>query len=407
MNDLKDRLFWISTDKEIKDAIATDYYFLNTEKALLKSGLNPKVTMEVYARKLPYKQQWGIVSGIYEAAKLLEGLSVDVDAMEEGTLFVTPEENAGYEPVMQIRGRYAVFARYETPLLGFISSATGFITKAARIRLMADDKTLLSFGTRRAHPALAPLIERSAYLAGFDGVSNVAGAKLLGIKGSGTMPHSFILCYPSQKEAWKAFLEAAEEKKIIALTDTMYDEKVESLMAYETLGKNLAGVRLDTPSTRRGDWRKIVQEVRWELDLHGAKHVKIFISGGLDEEEIARMKDIVDGFGVGTSVSSAPAVDFNMKLVEVEQNGRMVPKAKRGDLSGAKSLYRDMKSLEDFLTPAGFRASSNLTPLLTPLIRNGKIVREFLSIEEIREKVKSSLDAVRRGIPKLTVISRV
>ncbi len=405
MKDIPDRLFWIAKEDEIKKAEVTDHYFLNTEAALKMSKVNPMVTMEIYTRHLPYNDGWGVVAGIYEVAKLFENLPVDVDAMDEGEVFAVPNHSLGYEPVMQIRGKYRDFARYETPALGFLCSASGYATKAARIRIAAEDKILLSFGTRRAHPALAPLIERCAYMAGFDGVSNEAGARMLGIEGSGTMPHSFILCYDNQQEAWKAFASTINPKEgVIALTDTLYDEKVESIMALETLGDKLSGIRLDTPSSRRGDWRKIIEEVRWELNIRGGKNVKIFVSGGLDEDDVKQYKDLVAGFGVGTSVSDAPSIDFNMKLVEVEKNGMMVAKAKRGDMSGAKKLWRDEDRMVDYLTPADREKPDNTVPLLKPLIKQGKIVRDFEDISQIRARVKKRLAKVALNPPQVKVL---
>jgi nicotinate phosphoribosyltransferase len=394
MNDLQDRLFWLASEREIKEGGVTDSYFLNTEAALNKSGRNPMVTMEVYTRHLPHGDSWGILSGVYEVAKLLEGVPVDVDAMDEGEIFAISKDSLAYEPVMKIKGRYRDFARFETPLLGFLASASGFATKAARMRVASGNKILLSFGTRRAHPALAPLIERCAFVAGFDGVSNICGAKLLGIKGSGTMPHSFILCFDDQQTAWRAFSDALPpDAEVIVLADTLYDEKTESIMALNTLGKRLSGVRLDTPASRRGEWKKIIEEVRWELNIRGGRNVRIFVSGGLDEKDVVELRDVVSGFGVGTSVSNAPAIDFNMKMVEVEgeKSGEMVPRAKRGDLSGEKDVYRDLSSCVDYLVPAGSRTPEGASSLLKPLIRNGVVVREFETIESLRRRVMSRL----------------
>jgi len=59
-------------------------------------------------------------------------------------------------------------------------------------------------------------------------------------------------------------------------------------------------------------------------DLHGYKHVKIFVGGGLDEPQIAALRDLADGFGVGTSIAFPPSVDLAMDIVEVEVNGRWV-----------------------------------------------------------------------------------
>ena len=84
------------------------------------------------------------------------------------------------------------------------------------------------------------------------------------------------------------------------------------------------------------DFAKIVEEVRWELNLAGQEHVKILVSGGLTEETIQELAPLVDGFGVGTVISNAPVVDFSMDIVEVE--GR--PFSKRGMKSGAKQVFR-------------------------------------------------------------------
>jgi nicotinate phosphoribosyltransferase len=405
LNDLSDRIFWVAKDEEVKGGAVTDFYFLNTEKALKLRRMNPMVTMEIYTRHVPYGNEWGVVTGIYEVAKLLEGLPVDVDAMEEGEVFVTSKETAAYEPVLRISGRYRYFARFETPILGFLCSSSGFSTKAARIRLLAGGKSLLSFGTRRAHPALAPLIERAAYISGFDGVSNIIGARLLGIGASGTMPHSYVLCFDSQEEAWRAFDEALpKDVARIALADTLFDEKTEAILAWETLGKRLAAVRLDTPSTRRGEWRKIIEEVRWELNMRGAQKVGIFVSGGIDEKEVSELRDVVDGFGVGTSVACAPTIDFNMKLVEIEgRGGKLVPRAKRGDLSGAKDVHRDPATMTDTLVRRGEKVPKGKVSLLSPLIREGRVVRRFSSVEELRNKIAKRLELVKNHEPTVAL----
>jgi nicotinate phosphoribosyltransferase len=394
--DLGDRIFWLASEKEIKEAQTTDVYFLYTKRLLEAKGLKARVVMEVYVRKLPYEGNWGVVSGIYEVAKLLEGLPVNVKAVEEGDIFPVQPSSAVYAPLLQIEGRYVDFAEYENALLGLLCYSTGVSTKAARIRLKGWGKVLFSFGTRRTHPALAPLVERAAYIAGFDGVSNVLGARLLGVSPVGTMPHSLILTVGDARLAWKWFDEVVDQKvPRVALVDTFYDEKAEALMALEELGPRLYGVRLDTPSSRRGDWRKIIEEVRWELNLRGARDVKLFVSGGLDEEDVERLKDLVDGFGVGTSVSAAPVVDFSAKVVEVERDGKMVPRAKRGDIGGRKQLYRLEDGATYVVAPAGLPVKGE--PLLKDLIVGGKLVRRLLSPQEIRERVLASLDRIRKG----------
>jgi len=340
--DLDDRLFWIPKESEIKDALTTDVYFQYGVEALNFAGINPRVTMEVYTRKTPFSDNWAVVCGIYEVAKLLEGLPIDVDAMEEGEVFLTDPELAVYEPVLRISGRYTDFAKYENPILGFLCQSSGICTKSARVALAAQGKITFSFGTRRAHPSLAAMIERSSYIGGLDSVSNVLGAKLLKKEPSGTMPHAFILCVGDEVRAWQIFHEALPKRvQRIALIDTLSDEKIAAIKAFETLGSDLYGVRLDTPSSRRGDLKKIAQEVRWELEIRGGKNVKIFVSGGLDEAAIIALRDWVDGFGVGTSISTSPVIDFGGKIValEDEKTGETILRSKRGDLSGQKTSF--------------------------------------------------------------------
>ncbi len=399
--DLPDRIFWIPKEEEIKKAITTDIYFEYAVHALVYGGINPRVTMEVYTRGTPFESGWAIVCGIYEVAKLLEGLPVNVDAMEEGELFLADSRLAIYEPVLQITGRYSDFAKYENPVLGFLCQSSAICTKAARISHIARGKTNISFGTRRAHPALAAMIERSCVIGGLDSVSNVLGARLLKRKASGTMPHSFILCVGDEVEAWKLFdMAIPRDVPRIALVDTLGDEKISSINALAALGKRLAGVRLDTPSSRRGDLKKIVQEVRWELKIRHAEHVKIIVSGGLDEKDILELREWVDGFGIGTSVSTAPVIDFGGKIVEVEANGKQVFRSKRGDLSGRKFVYRDERTLTDYVT-LDPETPRNRTGLVTPLIRNGRIVRKFRTIDDLKKRTRSLVEKVYELEPRI------
>jgi nicotinate phosphoribosyltransferase len=402
--DLSDRIFWIPSEQEIKDAVTTDVYFEYAKKALEYAKINPKVSMEFYTRGTKFNSNWAIVCGIYEVAKLLEGIPVDVDAMEEGELFLTDTKSAMYEPVIRVTGCYRDFAKYENPILGFICQSSGICTKASRISYLAQGKMNISFGTRRAHPALAAMIERSSVIGGLDSVSNVLGAKLLKREPSGTMPHAFILCVGDEVKAWKIF-DAALPKNIprIALVDTLSDEKFAAIGALETLGKRLAGVRLDTPSSRKGDMKRIVQEVRWELNIRGGKGVKIIVSGGLDEQDIIDLRDYVDGFGIGTSVSTAPVIDFGGKIVEVEdEKGNEVLRSKRGDLSGKKFVFRDERRMVDLVTLKENPPSRSYSPLLTPLIRQGKVVRKFASIDQLRQRTGKLVREVSKTIPQLT-----
>jgi nicotinate phosphoribosyltransferase len=185
------------------------------------------------------------------------------------------------------------------------------------------------------HPVVGPLIDRSAYIGGFDGVALVASAKRLGIAPSGTIPHALILLVGNTVEAFEWFHRSLEKGiPRIALVDTFGDEKVETVKLARKFAGILEGVRIDTPSSRRGSMKGIVEEIRWELSVIGQEQIKIFVSGGLDVEDVEELAPYVDGFGIGTSLSNALVVNFAMDIVQIGKH----PVAKKGKMSGEKDV---------------------------------------------------------------------
>ncbi len=377
--------FHIATPSEIKDGETTDIYFRRAKEILEKKDWDRKVIAEVSTSSFPSGWGWAILAGMEEIAQLMEGKDLDVLAMPEGSIFYPKE------PVIRIEGMYSEFCELETPLLGLCCQASGIATASARCKIAAGFKPILSFGIRRMHPAISPMIDRSAYLGGCDGFSGMAGSKLMGLNASGTIPHALILLVGDRKEVWKAFdTTIDEEVPRIMLVDTFSDEVVEALSAAQALGKNLYAVRLDTPSSRRGDIKWIIEEVRWKLDVEGHSHVKIFVSGGLDEKAVAKLSGVADAFGVGTSISSARTIDFALDIVEVE--GRRV--SKRGKLSGAKDVLECPKCLTRRLILAGgsqrCSCGGKMANLLQPFIASGKIV-ELPQVGAIRTRVLETI----------------
>lgn len=333
-----------ATPEQIRKGLVTDVYFERTSEVLRARGIDKEVRAEFMTKRLPFQWPWAVFAGWEECAALIRDLPVDVRVMKEGTL-IRP-----YEPVLEIRGKYLDFGRFETAILGLLCQASGVATMAARCRKAAGDRMLLSFGARRMHPTVSPMVERNAYIGGCDAVALVLGAEFIHQKPFGTMPHALILLMGDTVEATKAFDEIAPpEVKRVSLIDTFNDEKFEAIRVAEALGGKLYGVRLDTPSSRRGDFLRIIEEVRWELDLRGFKDVKIILSGGLDEHEIPKYQGLADAYAVGTAIASAPVVDFSMDIVEIDGE----PVAKRGKMSGAKSVFRCGRCLETRVVPLG------------------------------------------------------
>ncbi len=367
---------------------ATDAYFERTEAALEHADRNPHVVAEVTADQFP-DGEFELLAGVKDAAALLADRAVDVDAMPPGRFF-----DGG--PVMRIEGAYREFARLETSLLGFLSHASGMATAARRVRAAAPDSPVLSFGARHVHPSIAAVVERSALLAGLDGFSHVAAGDQIDREASGTMPHALLLCFgrDEQAAAWQAFDAAAgDDVQRIALCDTFTDEVDETLRAADALGDALDGVRLDTTGSRRGDFRHIIREVRWELDAAGHEDVDIFVSGGLGSDDLRELRDVADGFGAGSAISNADPVDFALDIVDVDGE----PVSKRGKLSGVKSVYRTTDGGHHIGHRAG-DAPDDAESLLEPLIRDGDVVEDFdLSLSAAAERADRDASLIGFG----------
>jgi nicotinate phosphoribosyltransferase len=376
--------FDIVSPETIGEGRATDAYFDRTATTLEGAGKNPHVTAEVTADQFP-TGEFELLCGVKDAATLLAGHPIDVEAIPPGRLF-----DGG--PVLRIEGPYLEFARFETALLGFLSHASAMATRALEVRRAAPDSLVFSFGARHVHPSIAAVVERSALVGGLDGFSNVAAGEILGREAGGTMPHAMVIAFGrgNQERAWEAFDEAVSpEVPRIALCDTYSDEVDESLRAAAALGEDLDSVRIDTTGSRRGDFSHILREVRWALDAEGRTDVEIFASGGLGPADLRTLRGVADGFGVGGYVSNADPLDFALDIVAVEGE----PTAKRGKLPGKKEVYRTPDG-GHHVARAGRQGPAGGKALLRPLLRDGELVAEF-DLDGIAER--ASEDAERVG----------
>ncbi len=302
-----------------------DVYFLRARDVLEAEGLNPQVVMEVFARR-PAR-----LCGMREAEELLRqalaGTDSAVHRLPEGSSF------APKEPVLQIQGPYLTFGRFETALLGTLASETGWATAAAECVVAASGIPTVHFGARHVHPDVSHRLEYAAVVGGCAGCATPGGARLVGKEPSGTMPHALILLYGDTLAAARAFDRHVDRQvHRLVLVDTFRDEAEESIRVAEALD-DLWGVRLDTPSELGGVTPDLVTRVRDGLDQAGHGQVKILVSGGMTPDRITAFVEAsspVDGFGVGSHISGARAVDFTADLKEVE--GQAV--AKRGRQPG-------------------------------------------------------------------------
>ena len=382
--------FHTADPAEVLSGRVTDVYFQRTAQTLRSKGLDLRVRAEFFAKILPGNHPWAVLCGAQDVVSMIDHLKlpVSVRALPEGTIF-----RAG-APILEIEGKYLDFGQFETTFLGLLCQASGVATRAARARLAADGRPVICFGARRVHPIVAPAVERYAYLGGTDGVAAVLSAERIGLAPSGTVPHALILLFGDTVQAARAFHEAIPgDVPRVVLVDTFRDERFEALRVAEALGPALAGVRLDTPSSRRGNFLQVLQEVRWELDLRGFKQVKIFVSGGIGEREILELNPAADSYGVGTYLTAAPPLDASMDLVEVD--GRAM--AKRGKHSGSKSLWRCQSCRADRIAPRGekpdaCKCGGPVSDLMTLVYEDGHLSRQAESPDAIRGRVIEQLD---------------
>jgi nicotinate phosphoribosyltransferase len=321
--------------REILSGDSADVYFARAESVLEREGLDPIVTMEVFAR------QEAVLCGVDEAKNLIghvlssaDPSETHVEALKDGDR-IEPKEI-----VLRIRARYRQFGLYETAILGMLAQSTGWATAARECVDVAAPEPVVSFGARHVHPDITDVLDYAAIVGGCVGASTPAGARLAGLSPTGTMPHSLVLIFGDTVAAAEAFdrdLEA--EVPRIVLVDTFKDEAEETLRVAHALGDRLYGIRLDTPSERGRVTPDLVKEIRARLDQEGYDHVKIVVSGGLNPERIAYFKAQaapVDSFAVGSYISGATPIDFTGDIKEID--GRAI--AKRGRIPGTTESPR-------------------------------------------------------------------
>jgi len=184
----------------------------------------------------------------------------------------------------------------------------------------------------------------------------------------------------------------------IMLCDTFSDEVEETLNAVRAVGKErIYGVRLDTPGSRKGSFPDIIREVKWKLRQEGYGDVKIFVSGGVNEDNIRGLVEAgADGFGIGSAVANAPFVDFAMDIVAVKVDDEWMYISKRGKYSGIKKVWRKIQDRKLLITTTFWDESpgEEWEQLLVKYIENGEIVRSIVSPDDIRSYVLRQLSEI-------------
>jgi len=428
----------IKEDSLLDPAISpllTDLYQINMIQAYLDHGNTDAAVFELFVRSLPPRRGFLIAAGLQQALDFLENLrfsSADIDwlkstgrfntnlldylgdfrfsgevhAIAEGTAFFASE------PILRVTAPLPQAQLVESRLINILHFQTLIAAKAARCVLAAPGKLLVDFGMRRAHGAEAALLAaRASYLAGFAGTATVLAGQTFGIPLFGTMAHSFIEAQDDEMAAFELFARARPDN-VVLLLDTYDTEaaarKVVTLAPWlKASGIAIRGVRLDS-----GNLVALAKSVRAILDAGGLPDVTIFASGGLDEDALAdllRAQAPVDGFGVGTSLttsSDVPAIDFVYKLQEYGGAPRRKNSDKKATWPGRKQVWRrydaDGRMASDRIALARSPAAANgAESLLDCVMRDGRRLRAAPPLDEIRVRAKRDLERLPEPLRRL------
>jgi nicotinate phosphoribosyltransferase len=412
--------------------LLTDLYQLNMMQAYLDHDETGTAVFELTVRKLPARRGFLIAAGLEQALDFLESVrfsdedigwlartgrfgkavldhlskfrfSGDVHAMPEGTVFF------GGEPILRITAPLPDAQLLETRLMNIMHFQSLVASKAARMMLAAQGRSLVDFGLRRAHGSEAGLMAaRASYVAGFAGTATVQAEKLYGIPTFGTMAHSFIEAYDDEMRAFEDFA-ISRPNNLTFLIDTYDTEagarKVVALAPkLKARGIVIRSVRLDS-----GDLDALSRSVRSILDDGGLSEVAIMASGGLDEDSIAALMRAgapINGFGVGTSLttsSDAPSLDCAYKLQEYDGLPRRKRATGKETWPGRKQVWRrygpDGRMTGDLL--AVDSEAQQGEPLIQLMMKDGRRVAPSPSLEEIRSRAAHDLARLPEPLRRL------
>ncbi len=340
----------------------------------------------------------------------------DIQAVPEGTMVFSGE------PLIRVTAPIFEAQLIETALLNIINHQTLIATKASRVANAAVGDVVMEFGLRRAQGPHAGIYgARAAIIGGCDSTSNVMSGSMFGIPISGTHAHSWVMSFPDELTAFRAYAECFPTACLL-LVDTFNVLKSgvpNAITVFKELrakGFEPKGIRLDS-----GDLAYLSREARKMLDEAGFPNAKICVSGDLDEYLIRDLKlqgARIDSWGVGTKLitsNDCPALGGVYKLAAEVVEGRIISKIKVSENPakvtnpGIKKLLRvydkdhmavaDIIALEsdtfdttkplDLFDPVDTWKTMtldeySLRELHVPIFKNGECVYQSPSLNEIR-----------------------
>ncbi len=413
---------------------------------------------DVYFRTVPDGGGFAIAAGLEQLIDYIEDLHFDEQDIEylrskgifceefldylrnfrfTGDIYAVPEGTPVFpgEPMVIVRAPAIEAQLLETFTLLTINHQSLIATKANRIVRAAKGKAVMEFGSRRAQGSTAAIDgARAAYLAGCCGTACTISDELYGTPALGTMAHAWVQMFDTEYDAFATYckLYPGNATLLVDTYDTLKSGIPNAIRAFndvlKPMGVTKCGIRLDS-----GDLAYLTRKARQMLDEAGWESCKITVSNSLDEYLIRDLwlQDAkIDAFGVGErmiTAKSEPVFGGVYKLVAVEDDdGEIIPKIKISENVGKittphfKKLYRfygrdtgkaiadylcvydetvdDSGNLEIFDPEATWKRKEvyhfEARELLVQIYKNGKLVYNRPSMEELRAYCASQVDTL-------------
>ncbi len=423
--------------KEENMSLFTDFYELTMCASYFDNKNFEPATFDLFIRRLPENRSYFLFTGLEQALQYLQRIKFTEEHLAylkkqgfkedfldyfrgfkfTGDVWAVPEGTVAFpnEPLIRVTAPIIEAQLVETFLLNSVNLQTMIATKASRVVHAAKGKSVIEFGLRREPGIDAGMkVARSSYIAGCQGTSNVLAGQAYGIPVFGTMAHSFIMSYPKEIDAFRAFAKTFPNKSTL-LIDTYNEisgaEKAAVVAKeLEAKGFRLGGVRLDS-----GDLAQTSKKVRKILDGQGLDYVKIFASGDLDEfkiEELLGKGAKIDSFGVGTKMGTSadrPYLDVIYKLCETMMaDGSFSPIMKLSKdkitLPGRKQVYRFRDAVGNFEKDIIALSDEKVQgePLLVKVMEKGKLIYKLPPLSIIRATAEENLAKLPEEYKALT-----
>ncbi len=443
--------------------LMTDLYELTMMQGYFKNkDQNETVIFDAFYRNNPMDSGYAICAGLAQVIDYIKNLKFqeediaylrslkifEEDFLEylrtfrfSGDIYAIPEGSVMFprEPMIKVIAPIMEAQLIETAILNMINHQSLIATKTSRVCFAARGDGIMEFGLRRAQGPDAGIYgARAAMIGGCIGTSNVLAGQLFDVPVKGTHAHSWIMSFPDEYTAFKAYSQMYPSACILLVDtyDTLKSGVPNAIRVFQEMraaGVPLTnyGIRLDS-----GDLAYLSKKARKMLDDAGFPDAVISASNDLDEYLIDSLKVQgckITSWGVGTHLITSkdwPSFGGVYKLAAIQdpETGNFIPKIKLSENTekvtnpGNKTIYRIYEAetgkikadliclvdetfdeneplllfdpLEPWKKTKLEGGTYRMREMMVPVFKNGECVYESPKVMDIREYCSAELDTL-------------